>query len=153
MNRESNNEAGKPHLIWGWPVLDLQDDQTDHTERRRVMRTSRLTTQQQLFGVAPGGTVAEQVWVRNEGPMAFFGATRTSNTYRDDSVTGGCLLRVNTDEPYPLGGIGQAKAYRQVLDRYLQAWCVMPIADLEIRPQDSCITDEGFPLGTVGVTF
>ena len=35
-----------PHLIWGWPTLDLQDSQTDAATRAQVMRERRLTTQQ-----------------------------------------------------------------------------------------------------------
>ena len=83
-----------PHLIRGWPTLDLHDAQTDNARRLQVMAERRLTTQQQLFGVPPGSALAEQVWVRNDGPMSFFGAVRVGSG-TGGSEKGGCLLEVN----------------------------------------------------------
>ena len=132
-----NTEA--PHLMWGWPTLDLQDDQTDNAQRFLAMQETKLTTFQQLFGVPPGEQEAEQIWVRNAGPMSFFGATRVGNG-TGGSEKGGCLLEVNP----PGFGLeyGDVMPFRPVLDNRLQAWCVM--AD-DVAPADSCISLPGAP--------
>ena len=129
------------HLVWGWPTLDLQDNQTSAARRAEVMRVRRLTTQQKLFGLPPGASEAEQVWVRNDGPMSFFGATRVGNGI-GGSEKGGCLLEVNPPEPRSISQ-GEALPFRQVLDPTLQAWCVMA---RDIGPEDSCISMPNAPL-------
>ena len=129
------------HLVWGWPTFDLQDNQTSAARRAQVMRVRRLTTQQKLFGLPPGAEEAEQVWVRNDGPMSFFGATRVGNGV-GGSEKGGCLLEVNPPEPRPISP-GEAVAFRQVLDPTLQAWCVMA---RDVGPADSCISMPNAPL-------
>ena len=129
------------HLVWGWPTFDLQDNQTSAARRAQVMRVRRLTTQQKLFGLPPGAEEAEQVWVRNDRPMSFFGATRVGNGV-GGSEKGGCLLDVNPPEPRPISP-GEAVAFRQVLDPTLQAWCVMA---RDVGPADSCISMPNAPL-------
>ena len=129
------------HLVWGWPTLDLQDNQTSAARRAQVMRVRRLTTQQKLFGLPPGASEAEQIWVRNDGPMSFFGATRVGNGV-GGGEKGGCLLEVNPPEPRSISQ-GEALPFRQVLDPTLQAWCVMA---RDIGPEDSCISMPNAPL-------
>ena len=120
-------------LMWGWPSLDIQD--ASNLTRFATMRVRRLQTQQQLFGVPPGQERAEQVWVRNDGPMSFFGATRVANGAIDPSTKGGCLLEVN---PPDVGLTrGTSFAARPVLDQRQQAWCVMAH---DVGPKDSCVS-------------
>ena len=119
-------------LMWGWPSLDIQE--ATNLTRLATMRVRRLQTQQQLFGVPPGQERAEQVWVRNDGPMSFFGATRVGNGAIDPSTKGGCLLEVN---PPDVGLTrGTSFAARPVLDQHQQAWCVMAH---DVGPKDSCV--------------
>ena len=120
-------------LIWGWPSLDIQD--ASSAVRLATMRVRRLQTQQQLFGVPPGQERAEQVWVRNDGPMSFFGATRVGNGAADPATKGGCLLQVNP----PDVGLTRSTSFaaRPVLDRYQQAWCVMAH---DVGPEDTCVS-------------
>ena len=139
--RSGDVNTDDAHLIWGWPTFDLQDDQTDVATRAQVMRVRRLTTQQRLFGVPPGTDEAEQIWVRNDGPMSFFGATRVGNGV-GGSEKGGCLLEVNPPEPRSISQ-GEAVPFRQVLDPTLQAWCVMA---RDVGPEDSCISMPNAPL-------
>ena len=139
--RSADVNEDRAHLVWGWPTLDLQDEQTSSAARREAMRVRRLTTQQQLFGRPPGSDDAEQVWVRNDGPMAFFGATRVGNGV-GGSEKGGCLLEVNPPEPIPISQ-GDAVPFRQVLDPTQQAWCVMA---RDVGPEDSCISMPNAPL-------
>ena len=129
------------HLIYGWPNLDLQD--TDDIARWLLaLATRRLTTQQRLFGRAPGSADAEQVWVRNDGPMGFFGATRVAVGAGDDADRetgkGGCLLQVNPEVPgFYQPTYGNVVPFRQVLDSIQQAWCVMQTG---IQPENTCIS-------------
>ena len=139
--RSGDVNTDDAHLVWGWPTLDLQDDQTDVATRIAVMSVRRLTTQQKLFGVPPGTDEAEQIWVRNDGPMSFFGATRVGNG-TGGSEKGGCLLEVNPPEPRSISQ-GEAVPFRQVLDPTLQAWCVMA---RDVGPEDSCISMPTSPL-------
>ena len=121
------NYAGSD-LFWGWPSLDVQDDPRASLTQ---MRESRMRTEQQLFGVVPGAEVAEQVWLRNEGPLSFFGATRVGNAMGDGK--GGCLM-----QPFRPGTPGaQRWPARPVLDPITEAWCVM---HRDVEPIDSCVT-------------
>ena len=129
---EDSPNRDESMLMWGWPSLDIQD--ASNLTRFATMRVRRLQTQQQLFGVPPGQERAEQVWVRNDGPMSFFGATRVANGAIDPSTKGGCLLQVN---PPDVGLTrGTSFAARPVLDQRQQAWCVMAH---DVGPKDSCV--------------
>ncbi|MCY4665698.1 MAG: hypothetical protein OXC00_13645 [Acidimicrobiaceae bacterium] len=137
--RTGDVNTDEPHLIWGWPTLDLQDAQTSYSRRLQTMIERRLETRQQLYGVAPGSAQAEQVWIRNDGPMSFFGATRVGNG-TGGSEKGGCLLEVN-----PPGfnlAYGEVMPFRPVLDNRLQAWCVM---ERDVHPENSCISIDAAP--------
>ena len=126
------------HLVYGWPLLDMQDDQRvyDQASRLDELRHMRIQTQQRLVGVPPDQRHAEQVWVRHDGPMQFYGATRVGNGAAGTGK-GGCLYEIN-----PPGShfTDAERPFRRVLDNRLQAWCVMNVAALESKPQNSCIT-------------
>ena len=141
--RQGPPNSVNANLLYGWPTLDDLQDVTGFLKeerRRQNMRDRRLTTQQQLFGVAPEAQRAEQIWLRNDGPMAFFGGTRVANNDLEGG-RGGCLLEVNppADALPPGMGITRPTAFavRPVLSNIHQAWCVMAHS---VRPIDSCIT-------------
>ena len=132
--RAGDHSTDDAALIFGWPSFDVQGGRAGAAERAALLQERRLKTYMQLFGKAPGAAEAESVWVRSDGPMSFFGATRIGNG--NNGGKGGCILEVNPPEPYSISR-GDAMAFRPVLDNRLQAWCVMPT---DAKPLDSCIS-------------
>lgn len=127
----------RTHLVYGWPVLDLQDQEADVAYRLYWLANSRIRTQQRLVGVPPEQRHAEQVWVRHDGPLQLYGAVRVGNG-AGDSGKGGCLLEVN---PPGAHFADQAnRPFRRVLDGRQQAWCVIPVTSADVKPTNSCIT-------------
>ena len=135
-------------LLMGWPNLEPgMTNRWNFAAQDAGKAIRRIDARQQIYGLPPGQCtgghdcsatpgVADQIWIRTDGPLNFKAAGRISVSAGEPAEnTGGCMeWHFDSQGGLPFTKVLAADGTKRV------SWCAMPTASQSKMPRGACIT-------------